>query len=138
MSKPMDQSKEKPEKPKEMTGSPFLKLLGITIEEASYPYARLTLPWDGRLVNPMGTLHGGVFSTLVDAALGCALLSKEEVKGIATMELKVNFFTSITGGMIKAEGEIIHRRGTIAFGQARIYCKNNLTALGSATYKLIL
>ena len=61
MNKPMDKSKEKPEKPEKMAGSPFLKLLGITIEEASYPYARLTLPWDGRLVNPMGTLHGGVF-----------------------------------------------------------------------------
>jgi acyl-CoA thioesterase len=124
------------EKHKKLSGSPFLELLGIKIEEAVYPRSRLILSWDGRLVNPMGTLHGGVISSLVDAALGCALLSKEEVKGIATMELKVNYFRSITGGMIKAEGEIIHRRGSIAFGQARIYCENNLVALGSATYKL--
>jgi len=114
------------EKHKKLSGSPFLELLGIKIEEAVYPRSRLILSWDGRLVNPMGTLHGGVISSLVDAALGCALLSKEEVKGIATMELKVNYFSSITGGMIKAEGEIIHRRGSITFGQARIYCENTV------------
>lgn len=124
------------DKHKKIAVSPFLELLGIKVEEAAYPFARLILPWDKRLVNPMGTLHGGVISSLVDAALGCALLSKEEVKGIATMELKVNFFSSITGGIIKAEGEIIYRRGLITFGQARIYSENTLAALGSATYKL--
>ncbi|RJX29317.1 MAG: PaaI family thioesterase [Dethiobacter sp.] len=126
------------DKHKKLSGSPFLELLGIKIDEAVYPRSWLILSWDGRLVNPMGTLHGGVISSLVDAALGCALLSKEEVKGIATMELKINYFRTITGGVVRAEGEIIHRRGTVAFGQARIYCENNLVALGSATYKLTI
>jgi len=127
----------KEDKHKKMAVSPFLELLGIKVERASYPFARLNLPWDKRLVNPSGTLHGGVISSLVDGALGCALLSKDdEIKGIATMELKVNFFSSIRGGAIIAEGEIIFRRGAIAFGEARIYSENNLAALGSATYKL--
>ncbi len=126
------------DKTKNITPSPFLELLGIKIEEAVYPRCRLTLAWNERLVNPMRTLHGGVISSLVDAALGCALLSKKEVKGIATLELKVNYFKPITGGTIIAEGEIIHRRESITFGQARIYCGENLVALGSATVKIFI
>ncbi len=126
------------DKTKKITPSPFMGLLGIKVEEVAYPCSRLALSWDERLVNPMGTLHGGVISSLVDAALGCALLSKEEVGGIATLELKVNYFKPITGGTIIAEGEIIHRRESITFGQARIYCGENLVALGSATVKIFI
>jgi len=84
----------------------------------------------------MGTLHGGVIASLVDAAIGCALLSKEEINGIATMELKVNYLKAVTRGVVMAEGEVLHRSGAAAFGQARIYCAGDLVAVGSATYKL--
>ncbi|NMB41606.1 MAG: PaaI family thioesterase [Firmicutes bacterium] len=126
------------DKTKSITPSPFLELLGIKVEKAIYPHCRLTLALNEKLVNPMGTLHGGVISSLVDAALGSALLSKKEVKGIATLELKVNYFKAVTGGVVVAEGEIIHCRGTVTFGQARIYCENEMVAQGSATVKIFL
>jgi uncharacterized protein (TIGR00369 family) len=121
---------------KELIASPYLKLLGVIIDEAEYPCSRLLLDWKDNLVNPMGTLHGGVISSLVDAAIGCALLSSEEVKGIATTELKVNYFRPVTSGIVKVEGEVIHRQGSVAFGQANLYCEGDLVAVGSATYKL--
>lgn len=126
------------DKIKKITPSPFMELLGIKVAEAAFPRSSLTLSWDARLVNPMGTLHGGVISSLVDAALGCALLSKAEVEGIATLELKINYFKPVTGGVIRAEGNIIHRQGTITFGQVHIYCGENLIALGSATVKIFI
>jgi uncharacterized protein (TIGR00369 family) len=121
---------------KELIASPYLKLLGVIIDEAEYPRSRLLLGWKDNLVNPMGTLHGGVIASLVDAAMGCALLSSEEVKGIATTELKVNYFRAVTSGIVKVEGEVIHRQGSVAFGQAFLYCEKELIAVGSATYRL--
>lgn len=123
---------------KELIGSPYLKLLGVIIDEAKYPRSRLLLAWKENLVNPMGTLHGGVIASLVDAAIGCALLSSEEVKGIATTELKINYFRPVTSGIVKVEGEVIHRQGSVAFGQAYLYCEENLVAVGSATYRLLV
>lgn len=120
---------------KKLIASPYLKLLGVIIDEAKYPRSRLLFAWKENLVNPMGTLHGGVIASLVDAAIGCALLSSEEVKGIATTEIKVNYFRAVTSGTVKVEGEIIHRQGSAAFGQAFLYCGEELVAMGSATCK---
>ncbi|MGI6317127.1 MAG: PaaI family thioesterase [Firmicutes bacterium] len=123
---------------KQITLSPYLELIGVKLEEVKYPRARLSLQYRKDLVNPMGTLHGGVISSLVDAVLGCALLSQKEIKGIATLELKVNYLNPVTSGTVVAEGEIIHRKGLMAFGQAFIYCEKKLIAVGSNTNKLTL
>lgn len=116
--------------------SPYLELLGVKIVEVKYPRASLTLSWAEKLTNPMGTLHGGVISTMVDAVLGCVLLNAEDVQAIATVELKVNYFKAITKGTIFAAGEIVYQKGLTAFGQTHIHLGKELVALGSATYKL--
>lgn len=116
--------------------SPYMHLLGIEVEEAVYPRARLVLEYNKKLTNPMGTLHGGVIASLVDAALGCALFQDRKVRGIATVELKVNYLKAITEGTVYIEGEILHRGSSMAFGQVHIYNNGALTAVGSATYKL--
>ena len=116
--------------------SPFLELLGVKIAEIKYPHARLTLSWAENLINPMGTLHGGIIATMVDAAPGCVLLNEVDVQAIATMELKVNYFKAVNRGAIVAAGEIVYQKGSTAFGQTRIYLGKDLVAIGSATYKL--
>ena len=123
---------------KQIALSPYLELIGVKLEEVKYPQARLSLQWRKDLVNPMGTLHGAVISSMVDAVLGCVLLSKKEVKGIATLELKVNYLNPVTGGTVVAEGEIIHRKGLMAFGQAFIYTYKKLAAVGINTNKLTI
>lgn len=116
--------------------SPYLKLLGVKIVEIKYPRARLTLSWAENLINPMGTLHGGIIATMVDAAPGCVLLNEEDVQAIATVELKVNYFKAVTKGAIVAAGEIVYQKGSTAFGQTRIHLGKDLVAIGSTTYKL--
>ncbi|NMB35103.1 MAG: PaaI family thioesterase [Firmicutes bacterium] len=116
--------------------SPYLELLEVEIVEIKYPRAKLTLNWAEKLTNPMGTLHGGIIATMIDAVLGFVLLNKEDVQAIATVELKVNYFKAITEGTIVATGEIVYQRGSTAFGQTRIHQGKELIALGSATYKL--
>ena len=116
--------------------SPYLELLGVEIIEIKYPRARLTLTWAEKLTNPMGTLHGGIIATMVDAVLGFVLLNKEDVQAIATVELKVNYFRAVKKGKIVATGEVVYQKGSTAFGQTRIQQGEELVALGSATYKL--
>jgi uncharacterized protein (TIGR00369 family) len=46
--------------------------------------------------NPIGTLHGGWYSTLLDTALGSAVQSHLPAgKGQTTLELKVNFVRAV-------------------------------------------
>jgi len=114
----------------------FMQLLGVKLEEAKYPRVRVSLEFNNQLTNPNGTLHGGVISSLVDIALGTALFQDRIVRGIATVELKVNYLQGITKGKITAEGEIIFRKNLMAFGEVHIYNDGALAAVGSATYRL--
>jgi uncharacterized protein (TIGR00369 family) len=76
---------------------------------------------DGRVVfeftpgeehaNPMAGTHGGVLSTVLDSAMGCAIATKLAAgQAYTTLELKVNFVRPVTHetGKLFAEGRIIH------------------------------
>jgi uncharacterized protein (TIGR00369 family) len=71
--------------------------------------------------NPIGSVHGGVISTVLDTVMGCALQSKLP-KGVAytTLELKINFLKAVTykSGKMKAEGRLIHLGKSTALVEA--------------------
>jgi uncharacterized protein (TIGR00369 family) len=73
--------------------------------------------------NPIGTVHGGVISTLVDSAMGCAvhtLLPRRTA--YTTLELKVNFIKALKSdtGEITCEGKTIYVGGRVATAEARV------------------
>ena len=48
------------------------------------------------LYNPIGSVHGGVFCTLLDSAMGCAVHSSlERGQAYTTLELKVNIVRAL-------------------------------------------
>jgi len=107
--------------------------------ELPYPHMAETLGFelvevgDGRAVfqgvpnigyyNPMGTVHGGWFSTLLDSALGCAVHSKLPAgRAYTTAELSVNIVRAATHktGPLRAEGNVIHSGKQMATAEAKI------------------
>ena len=87
-------------------------------------------------------MHGGVYSALVDMAVGGALstlhTAAEGGVGQTTLDLNVSFLAGASAGDILAEGRIVKRGRTIAFGEARITDeRGQLLALGRATYMII-
>ena len=76
-----------------------------------------------RVLNPMGTVHGGFAMTLLDSACGACVhstLGVEEEYG--TVEIKVNLVRPITPatGPLRAEGRVIHRGRRIATSEGRL------------------
>ncbi|MGZ5214692.1 MAG: PaaI family thioesterase [Caldimonas sp.] len=73
--------------------------------------------------NPMGTVHGGWFATLLDSALGCAVqTSLPPGKAYTTAELKINIVRPLTDKvpLVRAEGTIIHAGGRMATADGRL------------------
>jgi uncharacterized protein (TIGR00369 family) len=73
--------------------------------------------------NPLGSVHGGVISALLDSAMGCTLHSVLEAgTGYTTLELKTNFLKAITikTGLLKATGKILHIGSRTALLEADI------------------
>ena len=87
--------------------------------------------------NPMGTVHGGWFATLLDSALGCAVASILPAgKAYTTAELKVNIVRPLSDKVpfVRAESHIIHGGGRMATSDARLTGPDGrLYAHGSTT-----
>jgi uncharacterized protein (TIGR00369 family) len=74
-------------------------------------------------LNPMGSVHGGWYATLLDSALGCAVHSAlPQGKAYTTLELKVNMIRALTPKVprVRAEGRVIHLGGQTATAEARL------------------
>jgi uncharacterized protein (TIGR00369 family) len=121
----------------------FWAYLGIEVEAAGEGWVRLRVPMRDDLRNAAGApVHGGVLATLVDAAIGGALgtYGTAAAGGVdqATLDLNVSFVGAARGDVIFAEGKILRRGRTIAFGETRVTDDTGtLVAIGRATYMLI-
>jgi uncharacterized protein (TIGR00369 family) len=73
--------------------------------------------------NPIGTVHGGWYATLLDSALGCAVHSTLPAgRGYTTAEVGINIVRAANQntGPLRAVGEVIHRGKQLATAQAKI------------------
>jgi uncharacterized protein (TIGR00369 family) len=79
--------------------------------------------------NPIGTVHGGVISAILDSAMGCSVHSLLPAgTGYTTLELKVNFLKPITikTGQLRAVGKVIHLGGRTALVEAQLIDGHNV------------
>ncbi len=116
---------------------PISKALGYKLHEVE----------DGRVVfrgtpefettNPMGTVHGGWYGTLLDSAMACAIMTRVPKGSIyTTLEYKINITRAIPLGMtIDCIGEVDHsgRSTGVAHGEIRGVDDGKLYATGSTT-----
>jgi uncharacterized protein (TIGR00369 family) len=92
--------------------------------------------------NPIGVVHGGYASTLLDSALGCAVHTTLDA-GVAytTLTLEAKFLRPITRdtGLVRAEAEVVHRGRTQATAEGRLVSveSGKLLASGTSTCLII-
>ena len=121
----------------------FWRYLGVLVEEAGEGWVRLRVPVKDGLRNAAGApVHGGVLSALVDMAIGGALGTTHDNAGggvgQTTLDLNVSFLAAAGDGDLVAEGRLLRRGRTIAFGEAKISDgAGKLVAVGRATYMLL-
>ena len=120
-----------------LTGLQFMQ--GMLAGRLPYPHIAETLDFGlleaefGRAVfqgtpqlkhyNPIGSVHGGWYATLLDSALGCAVQTTLPVgRAYTTVELSVNLVRGATlkTGPLRAVGTIIHSGRQLATAEARI------------------
>jgi uncharacterized protein (TIGR00369 family) len=73
--------------------------------------------------NPIGVVHGGYASTLLDTVLGCAVHTTLPVGGAyTTVGLELKFVRPITRdtGRVRAEADVVHRGRRQATAEARL------------------
>lgn len=90
-----------------------------------------------RHYNPLGTVHGGWFATLLDSALGCAVQTTLAAgRSYTTVELSINIVRSASEdtGPLRAVAKVMHAGRQIATAEARVEDKSgNLYAHATTT-----
>jgi uncharacterized protein (TIGR00369 family) len=101
---------------------PIAVLLGMSIVSVEPGQVTFGLDVGEHLYNPIGSVHGGVFCTLLDSAMGCAVhTSLDRGQAYTTLELKVNIVKALTVDTpsVAATGQVVSagRRVVTASGQ---------------------
>ena len=76
-----------------------------------------------KVLNPMGTVHGGWYASILDSAVGCAVNTAMPVgRGYTTLELKLNIVRSISleVALVRAEGYTVHVGKQVATAEGRL------------------
>ena len=73
--------------------------------------------------NPIGSVHGGVYATLLDSAAGCAVQSVlPPATGYTSLDLSVKFLRPVTvdTGRVRAVGTVLSSGRRTALAQAEL------------------
>ena len=70
-------------------------------------------------LNGNGTLHGGVYASLLDNAMGLSVAALVGLR-TATIGLDVHFLGAVREGRITCSAEVVHRTRRIATVEARV------------------
>ena len=76
-----------------------------------------------RHYNPIGSVHGGVISTLLDTAAGCSVHSTLAVgERYTSLDLTVKFLRAVTtdSGRLRCAGTVVHRGRRTALAEAQL------------------
>jgi uncharacterized protein (TIGR00369 family) len=82
---------------------------------------QISLPYNERITQQHGFMHGGVISTLADTAAGLSCFTDltEEHHSCISVEFKINFLRPITSNVI-AIGNLIKGSKSLMFANAEV------------------
>ncbi|MFD9697727.1 PaaI family thioesterase [Lentzea sp. NPDC059081] len=121
----------------EVPPPPVAALLGARLVSAEKGEVVFELDPGEHHYNPIGSVHGGVFATLLDSAAGCAVHSLLEAgTGYTSLDLAVRFLRPITTdtGTVTCTGTVAHQGRRTALAEARLTDRDGrLLATASST-----
>ena len=118
--------------------SPYYQLLGMRASSEAKGRARVELPFDEKLTQLYGGVHGGALMTLADAAISIAVTTLlPEGERVVTTEISVQFLEPAGRDGIIAEGEVLRRGKRLAFGRCEIRAGSRLVACAQGICALL-
>ena len=103
--------------------APIATTLGMTLEEVDEGRVVFGLAPAEFHYNPIGSVHGGVYATVLDSACGCAVHSTLPAGARYTsLDLTVKFLRGLDVGVgpVRCEGRVLHSGRRTALAEARL------------------
>jgi uncharacterized protein (TIGR00369 family) len=125
---------------KEFTGSPspfahWLKGKVISVEEKAIEFQFMVRK---EMTNPVGMLHGGVISAMIDDCMGVNFFILGLEYFYPTINLNVEFFNPVSEGeIVIVKTQVIKQGRTIINIKADVFNENNMILVAQATSNLV-
>jgi uncharacterized protein (TIGR00369 family) len=103
--------------------APIQATLGFALVAVDESVVRFQLDPGEHLYNPMNGVHGGVACTLLDSAMGSAVMTTlDEKTAYVTADIVIHLTRGITveTGRVVAEGRVVHRGSRVATAEGRL------------------
>jgi acyl-CoA thioesterase len=117
--------------------SPFYRHMGLKVTGLGRGWASFEMATGRHNRNVDGTLHGGAITAIAESASGAALatLLDNDSERAITIELKVNFCSPASGGVLRARGHVVQKGRRIAICEVDVTGGDGgLVAKGISTY----
>lgn len=105
----------------EAAGAPISRTIGMTgiaVKEGEVTFGIEPQEFHN---NPLGTMHGGIFSTILDSACGCALhTTLAKGQGFTSLTLEIKFIRAANKdtGPLTCTGRVVSRGRNVATTEA--------------------
>lgn len=115
---------------------PFWKHFGCVIEELEEGQSVVSLTIEPHHLNANMTVHGGMYATLADNAMGLASRSTAG-RSQATTHMNIHFLAAADRGTIYARARVIHRTKRTVTTEARVEKEDGtLLAMATGTFRV--
>ncbi|WP_329214510.1 PaaI family thioesterase [Streptomyces sp. NBC_00683] len=107
-----------------LPGPPVGATVDFTLDEVEHGRAVFSLLPGEEHYNPIGSVHGGIFATLLDSAAGCAVQSTlPRGTGYTSLDLTVKFLRPVTveTGRVRAVGRVVSSGRRTALAEAQLF-----------------
>jgi uncharacterized protein (TIGR00369 family) len=95
-----------------------METIGATLTTVEKGHVEIELPFDAKLGQQHGFVHGGIIATALDSACGyAALTTMPDDAGILTIEFKVNLLAPAKGELFRFEGRVVKSGRTITVAE---------------------
>lgn len=124
----------------ELPPPPIMQTLGVRFASVATGRAVFTMIPTESHYNPIGSIHGGVYATLLDSAAACAVHSMLPAGvGYTSLDLEVRFIgaISVDTGLVTCTGTVKHLGRRTALAEAVLTSENG-KLLASATSNCLL
>ncbi|BCK55308.1 thioesterase [Nocardia wallacei] len=102
---------------------PAMSMIDMQGMQAREGWVEVTLRAQKIHYNPLGTVHGGVLSTVLDTAAACAVhTTLKPGEFYTSVDLTVKYLRPATeaSGLLRCEGTVVNRGRRMALAQAQI------------------
>jgi uncharacterized protein (TIGR00369 family) len=108
---------------------PIAKLIGFDLVKVELGHALFEMQAGPEHANPMGTMHGGIFCDLGDAAMGMAMATTlEDDESFTTLDLNAKYFKPIWSTKLHASARVTKRTKSLGLIECDITDENGSLA----------